>query len=72
MSAVIVPILYTVTIMPFEIFFVEDTTTVGWLAADVILTLVFFLDMVMNFNVGFYDSAGFPIVSRCQSIIYVL
>ena len=60
--AVILPILYTATIMPFEIFFVEDTGP--WLPADVTITVLFFLDMVMNVNIGYYDVAGFPVSSR--------
>jgi hypothetical protein len=43
---VMLPILYTATVMPFEIFFVDDPNTPGWIAADVIITIFFFLDMV--------------------------
>ena len=60
----IIPILYTATVMPFEIFFIEDTSVPGWLAADILITALFFLDMVVNVNIGYYDDMGFPVTSR--------
>ena len=63
--AVVIPILYTATVMPFEIFFVEDTSVPGWFAADITITVLFFLDMVMNLNVAYFDDAGFPVSKRC-------
>ena len=62
----VIPIIYTATVMPFEIFFVEDSTTPGWVAVDVTITFIFFLDMVMNFNVGYYDSGGWPVYARYE------
>ena len=61
----IIPILYTATVMPFEIFFVDDTSVPGWFAADITITVLFFLDMVMNLNVAYFDDAGFPVSKRC-------
>ena len=62
--AVIIPAIYTATIMPFEIFFIDDSTDPGWLAADITITVLFFLDMVMTINTGYYDRAGWPVFSR--------
>ena len=62
---VVIPILYTATVMPFEIFFVEDTSVPGWYAADITITVLFFFDMIMNLNVAYFDEAGWPVTSRC-------
>ena len=63
--AVVLPIMYTATVMPFEIFFIDDATTTAWFSINIGITVVFFLDMVMNFNVGIYDASGWPILKRC-------
>ena len=64
--AVLFPILYTATIMPFQIFFLGDTSSdPGWNAADVIISVLFGLDMIVSFNVGYYDSEGWPVNDRC-------
>ena len=65
--AVVLPIMYTATVMPFEIFFIDDATTTAWFSINIGITVVFFLDMVMNFNVGIYDASGWPILKRCVS-----
>ena len=50
----VLPIMYTATVMPFEIFFTDDATTTAWFSINIGITVVFFLDMVMNINVGIY------------------
>jgi hypothetical protein len=61
---VVLPIMYTVTVMPFEIFFLDQDTTGIWLLATIALTAIFAMDLFINFNLGFYDEAGFEISSR--------
>ena len=63
---VIFPIMYTATIMPFQIFFLGDTSSdPGWNAADITISVLFGLDIIMSFNVGYYDSEGWPVNDRC-------
>jgi hypothetical protein len=59
------PILYTATVMPFAIFFIEDASETGWYVVDIVITVLFLIDLVMNFNIGYYDAAGYPVVNRC-------
>ncbi len=56
-------ILYTATAMPFAIFFL-DGPTVGWQAVDIIVMVLFVTDLILNFNTGYYDAAGYPVVNR--------
>ena len=60
---VIVPILYTAAIMPFEVFFITDSSTV-WLAIEIALTVAFGIDMLLCFNLAYHDRHGHVISSR--------
>ena len=61
--AVIVPIMYTATVMPFEVFFITDSSTV-WLAIEIALTVAFGIDMLLCFNLAYQDRHGHIISSR--------
>ncbi len=65
---VILPILYTATIMPFEIFFVQDSGGTVWIAIEYLLTILFSLDMLLCFNFAYQDQHGHIVDNRCECL----
>ena len=56
--------------MPFQIFFLGDTSNdVGWNSVDIIISVLFGLDIIISFNVGYYDSEGWPVNDRCVFVV---
>ncbi len=65
LCAVIAPIAFTATVMPFQVFFLGDTSNdLGWNVVDIIITICFGLDILMSFNIGYFDAEGWPVNDR--------
>ena len=62
--SVLLPMFYVATIMPFEIFFVDNTAVTSWLTIDGIVSVSFFIDMMVTINTGYYDDAGWTVIDR--------
>jgi hypothetical protein len=45
--------LYIATIMPFQIFFVYNTTNHGWAVMEILLTTVFAIDIAVTVNLAY-------------------
>ena len=63
-TTVTVPMAFIATVLPFEIFFIEDTTTPGWVASTLIVTGMFLVDMVLGFCVSELECDGQPLMTR--------
>jgi hypothetical protein len=63
--AVLIPIFYTATVMPFHLLYLTDNNgDVGWFSIEVIISILFGLDMIFNFNLAFEDSSGTVVSDR--------
>ena len=58
--------MYSATLMPYGISFLEinSSTRYKWNFVDYFVDLIFFIDLVINFNLAFYDNKENLIVSR--------
>lgn len=56
-------LIYTATIMVFRICF-EDITTNGWLVLDICVDILFLVDVILNFYMGYYDIHGYLIIEK--------
>ena len=43
---------YTATVLPFQVFFITDIKVLSWTVIEIIVSVFFFIDMVQNFNVA--------------------
>lgn len=57
-------LLYTATIMPYSTVFLETGQFDSWFIIEIILDSLFFLDIIINLNTGFYNADGFFIRKR--------
>lgn len=55
LPAVLFPLLYVATIMPFLVFFVEGNPPVGFTDFELFITAMFGVDMLISFNSAYYD-----------------
>ena len=63
---VVLPLLYTATVMPFQVFFLVDDDSPEWAVVDVIVSLFFLIDMIVAFNLGYYDRNDDIVLDRCK------
>ena len=59
---VLILMTYTITIMPFRVCFVDDTT-VGWYWIEIVVQVLFGIDMIISFLSAFHDKDGALITS---------
>ena len=59
-------LVYTATIMPFRLAFIQAPTNSDWFWAETIIDIFFFMDIVVNFVSAYYDSEGKLVVNRKQ------
>ena len=55
---------YTATIMPFQIFFVENYRVPGWIAVEVVVSVFFCVDMLQSFNLAIPTSHHVEVTCR--------
>jgi len=55
---------YTALLMPFRLSFYDDNGTDEWFILEVVVNCLFFLDILLTLNTGFYDSEGTLIMQR--------
>jgi hypothetical protein len=61
---VVFPVMYVATVMCFQVFFIEETT-IGWTGIDLTVSLIFAIDVLLNFNLAYFDSDGIIVKDRC-------
>lgn len=61
--------LYTALLMPFRLAYYEDNGTDEWFTLEVTVNSLFFLDILLTLNTGFYDSEGALVMQR-KAIIW--
>ena len=65
MFTVILPMLYTASVMPVQVFYIDGSQDdIGWLAMEITVSACFFLDVLLTFNLAVYDSGGMLVTSR--------
>jgi hypothetical protein len=57
---------YTMTVTPFLVFFLDNTSdSRAWVGIELTVSAVFFVDVIMNFNLAYEDSSGRFVTDRC-------
>lgn len=59
---IVLLLVYTATVMPFKFAFIEDDS--DWLVLEIMIDLLFFLDVIITFFSAYYDDAGNIITDR--------
>ena len=65
--AVILPVLYTVSAMPINLFFVSSTSAV-WDAIDTTVSVLFGVDILLCFFSAYIDANGVLITDKYDSV----
>jgi CRP-like cAMP-binding protein len=65
-------LIYTATIMPFRLAFVEEADSGGWLVWEYAVNLLFFVDFIVNCISGYYDNDGKIVLSRGKILLAYL
>jgi len=65
-------LIYTATIMPYRLAFMEEAESGAWLMWEYALNLLFFVDFVVNCMSGFYDNDGKVVLSRGKILLAYL
>jgi hypothetical protein len=59
-------LIYTATIMPFALAFIESQPYDAWFVFDLMIDILFFIDVLVNCNTAYYNSEGKLISSRIR------
>ena len=54
----VVLLIYTATVMPYKISFIDSKPGDGWYYLDIVLDLLFFIDVLVNIFSAYYDNEG--------------
>jgi hypothetical protein len=65
-------LIYTATIMPFRLAFVDGDSYDGWWYLDIVIDTLFFIDILVNINSAYLDNEGQLITDRCKIFIKYL
>lgn len=57
-------LIYTATIMPFALAFIDSEPYDAWFLFDLVIDILFFIDVVVNCMTAFYDSGGQLVTSH--------
>lgn len=57
-------LLYTATVMPYKIAFIEVTPDSPWFIVDLIIDILFFTDFLVNCFSAYYDEEGIIVINR--------
>ena len=57
-------LLYTALIMPYTLTFIDYNTFDAWGILEIILDILFFIDIIINFNSAYFDQEGSLITAR--------
>jgi hypothetical protein len=57
-------LLYTATVMPYKIAFIEVTEDSPWFIVDIVMDSLFFTDFLVNLISAYYDNESVLIVNR--------
>lgn len=63
-TAVVVPIIYTVTVMPVNLFYGGSNEHRVWYIIDTVVAVLFGMDMLIQLNSVYHNSSGVLITSR--------
>lgn len=63
---VAVLLIYTATIMPFALAFIDSQPYDAWFVFDLVIDILFFIDVVVNCNTAYYSSEGRLVSSRIR------
>lgn len=63
-----VVLIYTATIMPYSMAFVESTMWDSWFIFDLMVNMIFILDILINLTCAYTDSEGVLVTSRLKII----
>lgn len=69
---VIFLLVYTATVMPFRIAFIENKLFDEWFFIDLFIDVLFFIDVLVNLTSAYYDNEGQLVVSRYKILINYL
>lgn len=59
-------LIYTATIMPFSLAFIDSKPYDAWFVFDLVIDFLFFMDVFVNCITAYYDSEGQLITSHCR------
>lgn len=65
-------LIYTATVMPYRIAFVEEGDSGAWLVVEYMLNFLFFVDFIINCTSGYYDNDGKVVLERGKIILTYL
>ena len=57
-------LLYTAIVMPYALTFIDYDSLDAWGVLEMVLDVLFFLDIIVNFNSAYFDQEGTLIISR--------
>ena len=57
-------LIYTATVMPYKIAFIDSVPGDDWFYLDIIIDVLFFLDFLVNLTSAYYDSDRILITNR--------
>ncbi len=67
-APVVLPMLYTAVVLPVQVFFLDNINVPGWIAVEVVISLFFLVDMLLNFNVATQRDDGKLELRRCHAV----
>ena len=59
-------LIYTATVMPFALAFIDSQPYDSWFVFDLVIDILFFIDVVVNCNTAYYNSEGTLVSSRIK------
>lgn len=65
-------LIYTATIMPFRLAFIDGIMYDGWWFMDILIDGLFFLDILVNVNSAYLDTEGQLVTDRCKIFVKYL
>ena len=65
-------LIYTATIMPFRLAFIDEADAGGWLVLEYMVNSLFFLDFLINCFSAYYDNDGLVISDRRKIVVNYL
>jgi len=57
-------LIYTATVMPYKIAFIESEPGDGWFYLEIVLDLLFFVDVIVNIFSAYYDNESQLVTNR--------
>lgn len=65
-------LIYTATIMPFRLAFVDGESYDRWWYLDILVDALFFIDILVNINSAYLDNEGQLVTNRCKIFVKYL